>query len=324
LIGLISWSESQKKMKRRRRGRPYVYSPTIILRCFIVRLWFRLDSNNALQHEFLELSYPYNKKIMKRCGLTQIPDRRTFDRRLKTISIDIKERIAIMTRLFVCEKMIDPYIVAIDSTLLKAKGHVWHKSSMNKGIVPRSGIDTDARWGFSHTKGWIFGYKLHLISSTGSTIVPLAADFTTANVQDNQLYNPMTASFSLFTEETYFMIGDSGYDDQKLYDLSINRGFELVCPVQRYVNTSTKRLYLIEFYESELGQAIYSWRSKSIEPLIEHIKSVFRIDPLPVRGYQNADGIVLLSVLLYQILVYYNYKTRRSQRPKAIKHMLCS
>jgi hypothetical protein len=261
---------------------------------------------------------------MKRCGLTQIPDRRTFDRRLKTISIDIKERIAIMTHLFVCEKMIDPYIVAIDSTLLKAKGHVWHKSSMNKGIVPRSGIDTDARWGFSHTKGWIFGYKLHLISSTGSTIVPLAADFTTANVQDNQLYNPMTASFSLFTEETYFMIGDSGYDDQKLYDLSINRGFELVCPVQRYVNTSTKRLHLIEFYESELGQAIYSWRSKSIEPLIEHIKSVFRIDPLPVRGYQNAAGIVLLSVLLYQILVYYNYKTRRSQRPKAIKHMLCS
>ena len=25
-------------------------------------------------------------------------------------------------------------------------------------------IDTDARWGFSHTKGLIFVYKLHLIS----------------------------------------------------------------------------------------------------------------------------------------------------------------
>jgi len=155
LIGLIPWSESQKK---RRRGRPYVYLPTVILRCFIVRLWFRLDSNNAL-HEFLELDYPYNKKIMKRCGLTQIPDRRTFDRRLKTISIDIRERIATMTSLFLSERMIDPYIVAIDSTLLKAKGSVWHKSSMDKGIVPRSGIDTDARWGFSHTRGWIFGYK---------------------------------------------------------------------------------------------------------------------------------------------------------------------
>ena len=69
-----------------------------------------------------------------------------------------------MTSLFVCEKMVDPYIVAIDSTLLKAKGHIWHKSSMNKGIVPRSGIDTDARWGFSHTKGWLFGYKLYQLA----------------------------------------------------------------------------------------------------------------------------------------------------------------
>ena len=40
-----------------------------------------------------------------------------------------------MSCMFVCDKMIDPYIVAIDSTLLNAKGDVWHKSSMNKDIV---------------------------------------------------------------------------------------------------------------------------------------------------------------------------------------------
>ena len=90
---------------------------------------------------------------MKACGLTSLPDRRTFDRRLSTISADIKERIAATGNLFVKEKLVDPYIVvAIDSTLLKAKGHLWHKSCMNKGIVPRPGIDTDARWGFSHTR----------------------------------------------------------------------------------------------------------------------------------------------------------------------------
>jgi hypothetical protein len=37
--------------------------------------------------------YPYNRKVLKACGLTSLPDRRTFDRRLKTISPDIKERI---------------------------------------------------------------------------------------------------------------------------------------------------------------------------------------------------------------------------------------
>ena len=137
----------------RKRGRPYVYSPTVILRCFIVRIWFRLDSNNAL-HTFLNMDCQYNRKLAIACGLVTIPSsRRTFDRRLKTISTtDIKERISTMGYLFVTEGLVDASITAIDSTLIKAKGSVWHKSSMKKGIVPRPGIDTDARWGYSHTK----------------------------------------------------------------------------------------------------------------------------------------------------------------------------
>ncbi len=56
-----------------------------------------------------------------------------------------------MGYLFVIEGLmvVDSAITAIDSTLFKAKGHVWHKSSMKKGIVPRPGIDTNARWGYS-------------------------------------------------------------------------------------------------------------------------------------------------------------------------------
>ncbi len=84
------------------------------------------------------------------------------------MSTDIKERISTMGHLFVADGLVDLSITAIDSTLLKAKGSIWHKSSiMEKGIVPRSGIDTDAKWGYSRTKGWIFGYKLHLTCTTG-------------------------------------------------------------------------------------------------------------------------------------------------------------
>ena len=91
-----------------------------------------------------------------------------------------------MGDLFVSEGLVKPYVIAIDSALLKSKGHVWHVSSMKEGIVPCSGIDTDARWGFSHTKGWIFGYKLHMICSIDSpVIVPPTADVTTANVLTN-------------------------------------------------------------------------------------------------------------------------------------------
>lgn len=321
MIGLIRWPHNSRGGGGG-RGRPYVYSPTVILRCFVVRIWFRLDSNRAL-HEYLAMEIPYNKKIMKRCGLSRVPSRRTFDRRLVTISKDIKNRITAMGELFVRDKIIDPSILSTDSTLIKAQGYVWHKSSMKKKVVPRSGIDTDARWGFSHTKGWIFGYKLHLISSTGSIIVPLAADFTTANIPDNQMYSILiTASLPVtMIKRILYMSADPGYDDHELYDLSSSMGFQLVCPVKRYRNTPSDRIKLIEFYKSDIGQTIYSLRSISIEPLIEHIKSVFRVDPLPVRGYAKTSSVVLLSLLLYQILVYYNCKTRKDN-PRAIKYML--
>ena len=75
MIRLVSWPKSQHK---KRRGRPYVYSPTIILRCFVVRIWLRLDSNRSL-HEYLAMDYPYNRRVLRVCGLTSLPDRRTFD-----------------------------------------------------------------------------------------------------------------------------------------------------------------------------------------------------------------------------------------------------
>ncbi len=84
------------------------------------------------------------------------------------MSTDIKERISTMGYLFVTDGLVDLSITAVDSTLLKANGHVWHKSLLKKGIAPRPGIDTGARWwGHSHTKGGIFGYKIHLTCTTG-------------------------------------------------------------------------------------------------------------------------------------------------------------
>ena len=120
------------------------------------------------------------------------------------------------------------------------------------------------------------------------------------------------------------MVADPGYDDHELYDLSTEKGFQLVCPVHRYRKTPEERLKLVDFYQSALGQVIYSKRSTSIEPLIEHIKSVFRIDPLPIKGYDKVRSILSLSILLYQILVYYNYKTQKEGSIKSIKYLIGS
>lgn len=123
---------------------------------------------------------------------------------------------------------------------------------------------------------------------------------------------------------TRYAPADSGYDDHELYEYSRDKlGIELVCPISRYEHTPADRLELMHFYESDIGQAIYRWRSISVEPLIERIKSAFRIDPLPVRGYHRAAAVVLLSVLLYQILVYYNCKTG-ADNSTSIKYIIGS
>ena len=43
--------------------------------------------------------------------------------------IDIKERISTIGNMFVKEEFVDPYIVSVDSTFLKAKGHLGNTQS---------------------------------------------------------------------------------------------------------------------------------------------------------------------------------------------------
>jgi hypothetical protein len=138
-----------------------------------------------------------------------------------------------MGELFIHDKIIDPSILSTDSTLLKAKGPVWHKSSSMVEVVQRSGIDKDAMWRFSHTKRWIFGYKLHIISSTiGSIIVPLAADFTTANISDNQI-KYIDSKHCLQLSEKYYSCLQ--ILDMMIMNCMISKSmeFRLVCPVRK-------------------------------------------------------------------------------------------
>ena len=53
---------------------------------------------------------------------------------------------------FISDGMVENDSVSIDSTMLKADGPVWHKSDVKNNRLPLSGIDIDAKWGFSKSK----------------------------------------------------------------------------------------------------------------------------------------------------------------------------
>jgi len=57
---------AKSQHKKKIRGRPHIYSPTVVLRCFVIRIWLRLDSNRSLP-EYLAMDYPYNKRVLRVC-----------------------------------------------------------------------------------------------------------------------------------------------------------------------------------------------------------------------------------------------------------------
>ncbi len=310
LVGMLSLYEEILKP-----GRPYVYSTILMVQLFIIKSWMRIPSNNTL-HYFLS-TRGTNDKLLKVCRLAQIPNRRTIDRRFQVLPIG--DIISNMGSLFVSEKLVDDISASVDSSMLKADGPVWHKSDMKKNRIPISGIDTDAKWGFSKSKGWVFGYKLHMSCSTGKLVVPLSADVSTANVSDGKMYYTIVEPLSGLVEN---ILCDPAYDDKSLYQFSDERHLRLICPIKIYPSTPPERIKLADFYNSVQGQELYLQRKVSIEPLFEIFKDTFNIRTVHVKGFDNVKSFVLVCVLVYQLTVYYNCIIG-AENPRTVKRMLC-
>ncbi len=310
LVGMLSLYEDAI-----RRGRPYVYPTILMVQLFIIKSWMRFPSNNTF-HYFLFIKNS-NDKLLQVCKLNQIPNRRTIDRRFQVLPIG--KIIGTMGNLFLSEKLAGNESASIDSSMLKAAGPVWHKSDIKKNRLPIAGIDTDSKWGFSNSKGWVWGYKLHMSCSTGKLIVPLSACITTANVHDSKSYRTLIDSFAGLVQN---ILCDPAYDDGTLYESSKNHSMRLICPIKKYYSTPPDRMKLVEFYNSVQGQELYSQRKISIEPLFEILKGTFNIRILPVKGFDNVKSFVLICVLVYQLAVYYNCITK-VENPRIVKRMLC-
>ena len=310
LVGMLSLYEDTI-----RRGRPYVYPTILMVQLFIIKSWMRFPSNNTF-HYFLFIKNS-NEKLLQVCKLNKIPDRRTIDRRFQVLPIG--KIISTMGNIFLSDKLVNNLSASVDSSMLQAAGSIWHKSDIKKNRLPIAGIDVDAKWGFSNSKGWVWGYKLHMSCSTGKLIVPLSACITTANIHDSKPYEKLTESLAGLMNN---ILADPAYDDGSLYESSKNNDMKLICPIKKYHSTPPERLKLVEFYNSKEGQELYSQRKITIEPLFEILKDTFNIRVLPVKGFANVKSFVLICVLVYQLAVYYNCITK-VENPRVVKRMLC-
>jgi hypothetical protein len=133
---------------KRGKGRPTFYSNGLFLKAVVIMIVRHLHN----VHELLAvLDQPTAEMVALRTLLTEqgcFPSRRTWERRLKAIPETLPAQIGCLGRHLIC--LIQPWLisgraVAIDSTILRARGGVWHQKHREKGELPHTSIDPEAR-----------------------------------------------------------------------------------------------------------------------------------------------------------------------------------
>lgn len=285
----------------RRRGRPVVYSDRLFLKALVIMIVRHLATVHAL---LAVLEQPTPEMQHLRSLLTEdgcYPCRRTWERRLNAIPGTLPAQIACLGRHLV--DLIRPFAehgraAALDSTILHARGGVWHKKHREAGEVPHTSIDTEAHWTKSGWHGWVYGWKLHVAAVVAAVWIPLAATLTPANRADNE---EAPALIRELPTEVRYVLGDVHYNDPALRDLCAERDEILV--------TTRRGPYPHTDGGVEVRRVFHKLRSLAMENFNEHLKSIFGVHgSVPTKGLRNTQRFALGAILVYQLALLYRYE----------------
>lgn len=287
---------------RRGPGRPHVYPDRLFLQALVIMIVKHLSTVNAL---LAVLAEPTPEMQRLRAFLRvdgRYPARRTWDRRLAAIPASLPGQIGCLGRHLVV--LLDPWGVggraaAIDSTPLRARGGVWHQKDRVAGVVPHSSIDPEAHWTRSGWHGWIYGWKLHLVTTVAAVWIPLAATLTAANRADNE---EAPALLRELAAEVRFLLGDQASHDPALH--------EACAAADRVLVTSRRGPYPHRDDGVEVRRVFHQLRSRASENFNGQFKAIFDCQrQVPTRGLRHTQRFVLGAVFVYQLTLLYRAQT---------------
>ncbi len=300
LLRLVDRIPAPPVPEKRGRGRPVFYSDRLFLKALVIMILRHLHK----VHELLTvLAEPTPEMQAVRSLLVEQgrhPSRRTFERRLKRLPESLPAQIACLGRSLV--GLLQPWAhcgraVALDSTVLRARGGVWHKKHRDAGVVPHTLIDTEAGWTKSGWHGWIYGWKLHLATTVAAVWIPLAARLTPANEADNEVAPLLIRELP---DEVRFVLGDLHYNAPNVRE---------VCEPERMLVTTRRGAYPHTDEGVEVRRVFHKLRSISIENFNEHFKAIFDVHgQVPTKGMLHTQRFVLGAVFVYQLALLYRHE----------------
>src|SRR3954466_8162919 len=279
-------------VSKRRRGRPSTYSDRLFLKALVIML---VRDVSTVDGRLAILAQPTPEMQALRERLTvngRFPSRRTWERRLAALPGTLPARIACLGSYLV--ERLEPWAeggraAAIDSSVLRARGGVWHKKDREAGVVPHTSIDTEAHWTKSGWHGWVYGWKLHLVVTVAAVWIPLAAVLTPANAADNEVAPHLLPELPPLLR---FLLGDTAYDDPALH--------EQCAATDRLLVTTKRGAYPHTDDGVEVRRVFHQLRSHSIENFNEVYKALTDLHgQVPTRGLCATRRYVLGAVFVY-------------------------
>jgi len=282
-------------------------------------VYYRLTSLRSLER-FLH----QNLYIAQACGLdVSIPCYRTFARRFKVLEQPTWAAIRQLTGKLVRKHWLRLAIMVTDGSLLAAKGRF---PTSGTGEADFRTSDREATWGYSASDdSWVWGYKLHLISTTRSCLVPLTWIVTSAHRQEGSLLASLLEHLRLpKSKRQRVMLGDCAYDSRRNYSACRINRIQLITPLKgnRWdcSHMAVDRKQRLVLYKRWMRRKRFSRLRADIERLLGQLKEVFLLDPLPVKGMHRVKVYVSLVMLSYLAGVAYNGSVHRGLR--AIKSLV--
>jgi Transposase DDE domain len=283
------------------RGRPVTYPEKLFLKALVIMIVKHLHK----VHELLSvLNEPTVEIQQLRSLLTEngrYPARRTWERRLKGLPASLPAQIGCFGRYLV--ELIAPWAtcgraVAIDSTVLRSNGGVWHKKDRETGKVPHSSIDTQAHWTKSGWHGWVYGWKLHIACAVAAVWIPLSAKLTSANQADNEI---APALIYELPPEARFVLGDLHYNAPNVQEVCEQTGRLLVTTQYGHYPHTDPGV--------EVRRIFHKLRSLAIENFNEHFKGIFDgHGQVPTKGLLNTQRFALGAIFVYQLALLYRFQ----------------
>ncbi|MEJ7873164.1 MAG: transposase [Rubrobacteraceae bacterium] len=311
LVELVDRLPVPPPPNKRGPGRPRVYTDRLFLKALVIMIVRHLHTVTELL-SVLDQPTPEMRSLrllLRERG--KFPSRRTFERRLKKALPDaLPAQIGCLGRHLVA--LVRPWArsgraVALDSTVLRARGGVWHKKDREAGKVPHTSIDTEAHWTKSGWHGWVYGWKLHLATTVAGVWIPLAARLTPANEADSRLAAKLLEELPP-GEEVRFVLGDTHYNAPEVVR-------KLCESTGRILVASQHGPYPHTDAGVEVRRVFHELRSRAIENFNGQFKSIFDGQgQVPTKGLLNTARFALGAVLVYQMALLYQYEHRQDLR----------